>query len=107
MKRCGKCGALLPYEGYYRRTASKDGLQHWCKACQKGYMRLYVLEHPAEPKMRNRATGKAENFGQYVLFQEEDKERYMVRFNINDHNEVLNVLTLLKRRGVIRNVEFN
>ena len=105
MKRCGKCGALLPYEGYYRRTASKDGLQHWCKACQKGYMRLYVLEHPAEPKMRNRATGKSESVSQYELFPEEDNT-YFVRFNVNNHNEVLNVLTLLKRRGVIKNVEF-
>lgn len=107
MKRCSKCGELLSELSFYRRTASKDGLQAWCKQCQKGYMRVYVLEHPMDPRMRNRASGKAESFGQYLLFPDGGEERHMVRFNINNHNEVLNVLTLLKNRGVIRNVEFN
>lgn len=32
-KRCAACKQDLPIEAFGRRTASSDGLHHWCKAC--------------------------------------------------------------------------
>ena len=99
MKKCGRCERTLTELDFYRRTASRDGLQAWCKTCQKAYMRSY--ERPERTEFR---TGKVDQ-RQYELFPEEDNSHW-VRFNIRNHNEVLNVLQLLKRRGVIRRVEF-
>lgn len=42
---------------------------------------------------------------QYQLFPVQGNP-FRVQFDLNNHNEVLNVLTMLKNRGVIRNVEF-
>lgn len=34
-KACPGCGETKPYAEFHRRTAAKDGLQSWCKACKK------------------------------------------------------------------------
>jgi DNA-directed RNA polymerase subunit M/transcription elongation factor TFIIS len=35
MKKCNNCENLLPVSEFYKRTTSKDGLQHQCKSCTK------------------------------------------------------------------------
>jgi hypothetical protein len=37
MKKCVKCGALLPESKFNKHKAAKDGLQSWCRDCQKNY----------------------------------------------------------------------
>ena len=37
LKKCAKCGADKPASEFNSRTASKDGLQSYCRACQSGY----------------------------------------------------------------------
>lgn len=34
-KHCNKCGRDLPLDAFGKKTTSKDGLQSWCKECQK------------------------------------------------------------------------
>ena len=34
-KRCGKCGRFLPLADFNKMKSSKDGLQNYCKDCQK------------------------------------------------------------------------
>lgn len=34
-KRCPKCGRELPASEFYARKHAPDGLQTWCKKCQK------------------------------------------------------------------------
>lgn len=34
MKKCAKCGQVLPEESFNKSKASKDGLQYYCKECQ-------------------------------------------------------------------------
>lgn len=99
MKKCGRCDRMLAEPDFYRRTASRDGLQTWCKVCQKAYMRTY--ERPERMYPRGQRVDKR----QYELFPEEDNSQW-VRFNINNHNEVLNVIGMLRRRKVIRSVVF-
>lgn len=34
-KRCPKCGRELPASEFYVKNSAADGLQPWCKECQK------------------------------------------------------------------------
>ncbi len=34
-KRCPKCGRELPLSEFYVKNSAADGLQPWCKECQK------------------------------------------------------------------------
>lgn len=34
-KRCPKCGRELPASEFYVKKGAADGLQAWCKKCQK------------------------------------------------------------------------
>jgi len=35
VKRCNRCGIEKPVEGFYRNSRSSDGLQGYCKQCDK------------------------------------------------------------------------
>ena len=41
MKRCSRCGKVLPDAEFNARTASKDGLAHYCRRCQREHSRRY------------------------------------------------------------------
>ena len=34
-KKCSKCGRELPASEFYVKKGAADGLQAWCKKCQK------------------------------------------------------------------------
>lgn len=34
-KKCPKCGRELPVTEFYKRSDAPDGLQGWCKQCQR------------------------------------------------------------------------
>lgn len=34
-KHCSKCGRDLPLDAFGKKSNTKDGLQTWCKECQK------------------------------------------------------------------------
>ena len=36
-KRCGKCGRVLPLADFNKKKSSKDGLQYYCKDCNKAH----------------------------------------------------------------------
>lgn len=38
-KRCNKCGRDLPTSSFSRKINAKDGLQDYCKDCQRDYNR--------------------------------------------------------------------
>ena len=98
-KQCGNCKEMLPLYDFWRRTASADGLQHWCKRC----MRAYMLEHPHDHR---KAPKRTDTDGrQYELFPDARGKRYHVRFNVHNRNEVLNVLSLLRQMKIIGKVE--
>jgi Recombination endonuclease VII len=37
IKRCARCRVLLPSEQFHKNRDSRDGLQTYCKVCQRGY----------------------------------------------------------------------
>lgn len=44
-KVCTKCGRELPITEFHINRRTKDGLQHYCKACRCEYMRQYAQTH--------------------------------------------------------------
>lgn len=38
-KKCSRCGRILPVEQFYKKIASVDGLQGYCKECANSYPR--------------------------------------------------------------------
>lgn len=46
-KKCSKCGRELPVSEFYVKKGAADGLQAWCKECQKtaNYKRFASKAH--------------------------------------------------------------
>lgn len=45
-KKCLKCGRELPLNEFYLKRGAPDGLQTWCKECQKERVRTnYTNNH--------------------------------------------------------------
>ena len=47
-KKCTKCGRELPVSEFHKNKAQKDGLQTYCKECQKESYKLYSENHHEE-----------------------------------------------------------
>ena len=45
MKTCSKCGETKPLDGFAKNKSKPDGLQCWCKVCQKKYDRKYYAKN--------------------------------------------------------------
>ena len=43
MKRCNKCGRLLPVSEFNKSKANNDGLQYHCRSCHREEMRKYHI----------------------------------------------------------------
>ena len=44
MKKCNKCGRILPLTEFNKSKASKDGLQYHCRDCHHEAMRSYHIK---------------------------------------------------------------
>lgn len=47
-KICSKCGKELPLECFSKNKTKKDGLQVYCKECDKQHSKQYFTEHKLE-----------------------------------------------------------
>lgn len=45
-KICRLCKMLVPLDGYYKRSSSKDGLESACKACRSGPKKIPTTVQP-------------------------------------------------------------
>lgn len=71
-KRCTACGIDKQAEDFSRNRASKDGLQHKCKACTAAYGKQY----------RDTAVGKEKRRGRDIRRWERRKPELMERARI-------------------------
>lgn len=55
MKLCPQCDQLKPESDFYRTKRTKDGLQSWCKSCQKAHVKSPAGKASQERADRNRA----------------------------------------------------
>ena len=54
-KVCGKCGKEKVAEDFYRRAASPDGLQNYCKACNsEAGAAIHKKKYGGDPEYRER-----------------------------------------------------
>ena len=50
-KKCHKCGRELPISEFYTSKSSADGLQSWCKDCQKSRIRGQRINKDRNPDL--------------------------------------------------------
>lgn len=50
-KKCSKCGRELPLSEFYLKRGASDGLQAWCKECQKERVRNYHINKYCNPDL--------------------------------------------------------
>ena len=50
-KKCSKCGRELPLNEFYLNRATFDGLQTWCKECQKERDRSKRINRNCNPEL--------------------------------------------------------
>lgn len=54
MKRCSKCQAMHPRSEFWKATAAPDGLQSYCKPCQRESSRLRAHNAPYDAESTRR-----------------------------------------------------
>lgn len=59
MKTCTKCGETKPFEDFYKRAKSNDGLMSWCKDCAKAHD---LARNAAPERKAMRANSKRANY---------------------------------------------
>jgi hypothetical protein len=50
MKTCSRCKQLYPLDNFNKKKGTRDGLQSWCRDCNKARSRRYYAEHRNEHK---------------------------------------------------------
>lgn len=50
-KKCSKCGRELPSSEFYVKNSAADGLQAWCKECQKERVRTNYTNNHCNPDL--------------------------------------------------------
>jgi hypothetical protein len=56
MKKCTKCGIEKPLTEFHKKSASKDGLDYWCRSCKSKSKKEYLKR--ADVKRRRREYNK-------------------------------------------------
>lgn len=57
-KHCKKCGQTKPLEEFYPHNRTRDGVQYWCKDCQKKAIVSGYRNDPKKHAAYNREWGK-------------------------------------------------
>lgn len=73
-KICSKCGEILPLSEFSKCKSSKDGLQYWCKDCQKALKKEYYQNH-RENELKKRAEWRAKNPTYNAEYHQANKEK--------------------------------
>ena len=55
MKRCARCSVLKPSSEFNRSSHTLDGLQGYCRDCQKAHYRSNIVRHKANVARTRRA----------------------------------------------------
>lgn len=58
LKKCAKCDTEKPLEDFNNNSASKDGKQRYCRACNKQYGRKYYKNHTKGERKKKREAGR-------------------------------------------------
>jgi len=90
-KRCSKCGEVKSVTEFHKRTASPDGLFHWCKACALIYQKVYREGHREKIAARRKvydAKHREEKATYNKMYHEEHREE--IAANQKIYNKMYN-----------------
>jgi len=80
MKKCTQCNEVKDLADFHKRSASKDGLQKWCKICDKEKKSLY----PSQDKLKIKKY-HAEKY----IEQKEERSNYAKKKYVESKDERL------------------
>ena len=87
MKRCSKCRGKKQLTAFYKQTTSKDGLQYWCKDCDRLYRQSdkgKEVEKKFRQSKKGRVVQRRSSKVQQLLHPERRKARRAVSHAIRD-----------------------
>lgn len=70
IKVCTRCGKELPVEQFNRRSSSADGLQTWCKSCQRESQRTSRSNRQLPPPVKGDPSSPLAEFTPRQLIEE-------------------------------------
>jgi hypothetical protein len=85
-KRCKKCGEDRPHSSFHRAKDRPDGLQVYCKDCQRAYYKSHREEkdsYIAEYREKNRDRLRTYFRGYYDEHREKKREYDATRYELN------------------------
>lgn len=77
MKKCGRCGQILPEAEFYRDKTRRDGLDCYCKYCRKANNMKYTdtgQERHAE-RMRTDPEYRKKTLEYYRMYYAKNRNR--------------------------------
>lgn len=86
-KQCKRCSKTKDTSKFCKRSGAKDGLQPWCKKCQREYRENYRLSDAGkskENKYRQSKKGKAAHRKADLRYRDDNPDRYKAN-NIVNH----------------------
>lgn len=83
-KKCTKCNSYKSTSNFYKRKASKDGLNHWCKSCHVSNNLKWTKENPEFVKNK-----KKTYYDKYPERIHNKELKYKFNIDVNDYNEML------------------
>lgn len=84
MKRCSKCGQLLPLECFSKEPTYKDGYKNICKKCHKEYAKKYrkLQKEKREILLGKRDPDYEKHIGGYRVYVLNHTKRGEFKYNV-------------------------
>ena len=100
-KRCPGCGEVKDFAEFSRAKRAKDGLQCWCKSCNRRY-REENRETIREGHRRYREENREAEIERSRRYREENREAEIeyYRRRREEHREVLNEIERRRRKKI-------
>ena len=73
-KRCSKCGRILPITEFSKNKSRKDGLNHYCKQCDRAKRKEYYQTH-RDTVLKSVAEWRAKNPTYNAEYYQANKEK--------------------------------
>ena len=107
-KVCSKCGRELPTSEFNKDKKAKDGLQRYCKECQKQYKSKWYGEHADEKAEYNKQYYKqyrADYFKQYNAEHKEEIAEYHKQYNAKRYTTIEGYTYKVRQNNLQHDIE--
>jgi 5-methylcytosine-specific restriction endonuclease McrA len=104
MKNCGKCKELLPLDAFAKNRARTDGLQGYCKACDRIKNKEYASKNKDKQLVRTNKW-RENNRDQYLSLKREWRKRQVALGTLKKYpkDSEKHRLRMIERRAKLAN----